>query len=261
MAYLDNLGLSYFWGKIKAFVKSLIPTKVSELQNDSEYISGMVILSYGKSTWNDFLEAYNANKVVYARASSNANPATGSQTRLAFMAYVSNATNPANVEFQYYRSVSSHTATQQGDQVYVYKLASSGWTVTVREAYTKIAIGTNMTQSYSGGTLTLNAPANVSSFTNDAGYLTGGLLVTITRNSGRTGSMDKTWGEIKAALDAGIATVIHDVINGSSSYTTEIDVSVDEKYIVISQNQNEPFKWTTDDSYPTYSGGGGGSND
>lgn len=61
----------------------------------------------------------------------------------------------------------------------------------------------------------------------------GGFLVTITRNSGRTGAMDKTWGEIKAALDAGIAPVIHDVMNGSSLYTTQIYVSVDEKSIVI----------------------------
>jgi hypothetical protein len=37
----------------------------------------MTILSYGNSTWDDFLEAYNSNKVVYCRASSNSNPATG----------------------------------------------------------------------------------------------------------------------------------------------------------------------------------------
>jgi len=37
----------------------------------------MVILSYGKSTWNDFIEAYNNNVIVYCRASSNSNPATG----------------------------------------------------------------------------------------------------------------------------------------------------------------------------------------
>ena len=60
--------------------------------------------------------------VVYCRASSQSNPATGSQTRLAFMAYVNDATNPTEVEFQYYRSMSQHSATNQGDEVYVYKL-------------------------------------------------------------------------------------------------------------------------------------------
>ena len=122
----------------------------------------MTILFYGSSTWNDFITAYNANNVVYCRASSNANPASGSQTRLAFMAYVDNAASPTNVEFQYYRSVSSHSASQQGDQVFVYKLTSAGvWTVTVREAMSKIAVGTNMSLSYSSGTITLNSKGTV----------------------------------------------------------------------------------------------------
>ena len=148
------------------------------IDNTSGYITGMTILSYGSSTWNDFITAYNANKVVYCRASSNSNPASGSQTRLAFMAYVNNATTPTEVEFQYYRSVSSHSDSQQGDQVYVYKINRSGtWSVTVREAYSKIAVSGDLNKSYSSGTLTLSAtiptvPTNVSAFTNDVGYIT-----------------------------------------------------------------------------------------
>ena len=46
MAYLDNSGLSYFWSKIKAFVNSLIPTKVSELQNDSGYLTLSTLPKY-----------------------------------------------------------------------------------------------------------------------------------------------------------------------------------------------------------------------
>lgn len=154
-----------------------IPTKTSDLANDSGFITGMTILSYGSSTWNDFLTAYQSNKVVYCRASSNSNPATGAQLRLAFMAYVSgNATTPTSVEFQYYRSVNSHSATQQGDQVYVYALNNSGtWSVTVRESYTKIAAGTNMSQAYSNGTLTLSfdgtIPTKTSDLTNDSGFV------------------------------------------------------------------------------------------
>lgn len=138
----------------------------------SGYITGMEILSYGSSTWSDFLAAYQAKKIVYCRASSNSNPASGSQTRLAFMAYVNNATNPTNVEFQYYRSVSSHSATQQGDQVYIYALNNSGtWSMTVREAYTKIAAGTNMSQAYSKGTLTLNFSGSIPSTAADVGAI------------------------------------------------------------------------------------------
>lgn len=120
--------------------------------------ASMTILSYGNSTWADFIAAYNANSIVYCRASSAADPSSGSQTRLAFMAYVNDVTNPTSVEFQYYRSVSSHSDAQQGDQVFIYKLTSAGaWTVTVREAYTKIAAGSNMSSSYANGTLTLGA--------------------------------------------------------------------------------------------------------
>lgn len=128
----------------------------------SGYITGMTILSYGSSTWADFLAAYNAKKVVYCRASSNANPATGSQTRLAFMAYVNNATTPTEVEFQYYRSVSSHSAIQQGDQVYIYKLDKNvGWTVTVRESYTKIIAGSGLSSSYANSAITLSTTHTV----------------------------------------------------------------------------------------------------
>lgn len=157
---------------------TFIPTKTSDLINDSDFMSGMTILSYGHSTWQDFITAYTKKHVVYCRASSNSNPATGSQTRLAFMAYVNNADNPTEVEFQYYRSVSTHTASQQGDQVYVYKLTSSGtWTVTVREASVKVAAGTGITGTYSRGTMTLalngTLPTKTSDLTNDSGFITG----------------------------------------------------------------------------------------
>ena len=120
----------------------------------------MSILAYGKSTWADFIAAYNSNSVVYCRASSASNPASGSQTRMAFMAYVNNETAPTEVEFQYYRSVSSHTATQQGDQVFVYKLnKTNGWSVITREAKIKIAAGNGLEQSFASNTLTIKLPA------------------------------------------------------------------------------------------------------
>jgi hypothetical protein len=84
------------------------------LSGDGTYKSGglpMVILSYGNSTWSEFINAYKNNVIVYCRASSNANPASGKQTRMAFMAYVSDATNPTNVEFQYYRSMNPNNKT------------------------------------------------------------------------------------------------------------------------------------------------------
>ena len=122
---------------------------------------GLVEMNYGESNaWAKFIAAYQSKQIVYCRASSNANPASGSQTRKAFMAYVNNADNPTSVEFQYVRSVSSKTASQPVDQVFVYTLtnASGGtWSVTTRDMGPKLAQGSNVTVSYSSGTYTISA--------------------------------------------------------------------------------------------------------
>lgn len=190
--------------------RNLIPTNISDLTNDSGFITGMEILSYGSSTWNDFITAYNAKKVVYCRASSNSNPASGSQTRLAFMAYVNNATNPTSVEFQYYRSVSSHSDSQQGDQVFVYELVSTGtWSVKTRNTFTKIAAGTNMTSSYADGTLTLNATGGGG--TSDYDDLTDKPSINNVTLSG-----NKTAAELGLAAASDIPTVPVQSVNGKT---------------------------------------------
>ena len=148
----------------------LVPTPTTAdvnkfLAGDGTWKDGgmpMVILSYGHSTWQEFINAYNNHVIVYCRASSNSNPASGSQTRMAFMAYVNDATSPSNVEFQYYRSMSSHNATTMGDEVYVYKLTNSNggtWTVTTRKASIKeiaVASGSKLGVSWSSDKVTLS---------------------------------------------------------------------------------------------------------
>lgn len=138
----------------------------------------LVEMSYGESSaWAKFIAAYNAGSIVYCRASSNANPATGSQTRKAFMAYVNNATSPTQVEFQYVRSVSSKSASQPVDQVFVYTLtnASGGtWSVQTRDMGPKLAAGTNTSVSYSSGTYTVSATdTTYSAFTGTDGQTAG----------------------------------------------------------------------------------------
>lgn len=143
----------------------------------SEWGTKMVVLSYGNNTWADFEAAFNANAIVYCRASSNSNPGTGNQGRMAFMAFVNYSNNTlTNVEFQYYRSVSSHSASQQGDQVFIYKLEKTNggtWSVTVRESYTKIVAGAGLGSSYSSGTLTLTGTIPKSTVTLTAANWTG----------------------------------------------------------------------------------------
>lgn len=132
------------------------------LSGDGTWKSGglpMVVLSYGNSTWSDFINAYNNNVIVYCRASNANDPSTGNQTRMAFLAYVNSDTAPTEVEFQYYRSVSSHSATTLNDEVFVYKLnKTSGWSVTKRYASLRqIIAGTGMEVSYNNNQVTVSS--------------------------------------------------------------------------------------------------------
>lgn len=123
-----------------------------ELGDDNLFIA-----KYGITTYNELLEAYQNNNMVYCRCGTGNNPAQGNQLRMAFLAYVNNETTPTEFEFQYYRSVATHTDSQQGDQVYVYKMnKNTGWSVTVRSAFTKIVAGTGLQSSYSNGVLTIS---------------------------------------------------------------------------------------------------------
>ena len=145
----------------------------------------MIILSYGHSTWDDFISAYQNNQVIYCRASSNSNPATGSQTRLAFMAYVSNADIPTEVEFQYYRSMNKHTDAQQGDQVFVYKLTNANkWTVTVRNAFSKVIAGDNISSTFvesgTASSITLNAEYDTEVTEDSTKLITSGAVYDVT---------------------------------------------------------------------------------
>lgn len=121
----------------------------------------LVEMVYGESSaWAKFIAAYNAKKIVYCRASSNANPGSGAKTRKAFMAYVNNETTPTSVEFQYVRSVGSKTSSQPVDQVFVYTLTNANggtWSVVTRDMAPKLAAGTNTSVSYSSGTYTVSA--------------------------------------------------------------------------------------------------------
>lgn len=136
----------------------------------------LVEMSYGEAnSWAKFIAAYNAGSIVYCRASSNSNPATGSQTRKAFMAFVNNATNPTEAEFQYVRSVSSKNDSQQSDQVFVYKLtnASGGtWTVATRNMSPKIDVSGPITKTFSTGanaTVTIGASTMTGATSSAAG--------------------------------------------------------------------------------------------
>lgn len=153
---------------------------------------GLSVLSYGHSTWGDFIKAYRNDNVFFCRASSNSDPSSGDQTRLAFMAYVNNPATPTEVEFQYVHSVSNKSATNQVDQVFVYKLTSTNggtWTVETRDMAATVAAGTNAERTYSNGTVTINPRLYTTTGQNTDGGVTQKLFT-------------DTVGNIEAALNA-----------------------------------------------------------
>lgn len=123
--------------------------------------------AYGVTSYADVRAAITAKKIVYCRVPSGANG-----YRMAFLAYIGSS----NVEFQYYRSMSTHDSTNQGDEVYVYTVASSGWTTKTRWSNIRYKAGTNMTQTYNSSTETLvfnaTVPTKTSDLTNDSGFIT-----------------------------------------------------------------------------------------
>ena len=129
----------------------------SDGSTSSINLDNMFLAAYGKSTYAEVLDAYKNNRIVYCRAGTGSNPATGNQLRMAFLAYVNNEATPTEFEFQYYRSMSSHSDTNQGDEVHIYKLHSTnGWSYIVRKAYTRIVAGTGLTSNWSNGVLTIS---------------------------------------------------------------------------------------------------------
>lgn len=220
-----------------------VPTKTSDLTNDgsdntSTYVESdelapvatsgsyndlidkpadfeLVEMSYGESNaWAKFIAAYQAKKIIYCRASSNTNPATGTQGRKAFMAYVNNAENPTEVEFQYVRSVSNKTASQPVDQVFVYKLTSANggtWTVTTRDMGPKLAQGTNTTVSYANGTYTISATQPA---VNDA-------TLTIKKNGSSVGTFTAN-SSTNTDVDITVPTKTSDLMNDSGFITKNV---------------------------------------
>lgn len=178
-----SISISTAWNDITGkpnFATVATSGSYNDLIDKPSVMAGLTEMSYGESNaWAKFIAAYQAKQIVYCRVSSNSNPGTGTQGRKAFMAFVNNAENPTEVEFQYVRSVSSKTSSQPVDQVFVYKLTSASggtWTVETRNMGPKLAQGTNTTVSYSNGTYTISAtqptvPTKTSDLTNDSSFV------------------------------------------------------------------------------------------
>jgi hypothetical protein len=113
--------------------------------NPSGFIDGLAVLDYDVSTWQDFLDAYRKNKVILCRVKSG-----NTGYRHGFVAWIDGTPeNPTQVQFQYYRNVNPHSASQQTDELYVYVLNSnSTWTTSKRNTGTQIIAGDGLSSTF-----------------------------------------------------------------------------------------------------------------
>lgn len=204
-----------------------VPTNISAFTNDSGYISGLVMLEYGISTWQEFQNAFNSNKIVYCKVGG----------RMAFLAYISTS----NVEFQYYRSLSSPTVSSQPDEVYVYTLTNTNvWTTTTRKASSTIDTGTGLSKNYAANTRTMtlsvdtttiaqksDVPTKTSDLTNDSGYITNqandltnySLTTNIQTNRNLTGGVEYIVGTQESATNRWTGVSIDTGCSNGTLYT------------------------------------------
>jgi len=276
--YVGENSLVYLWSKItnklaqKQDVISLtnkldydlldntpsIPTKTSDLINDTAFMSGMTVLSYGNSTWDDFITAYRLNHLVYCKAGTSSDPTSGEQTRRAFMAYVNNDTNPTEVEFQYYRTLNSHTETNQGDEVHIYKLnKTNGWSYLVRKTYTKIEVGTGIVYTFTTGNtpkikLSTKEPYNatetlVGSWLGNDLYR---MVFSVNAYPNTTSSTIST-----TLSNVNVVRIYGYVTNGSETYTLNCDNAVlGGKVFAYTSNLGSDLNYGADFDATAYSG-------
>jgi len=213
--------------------------------SDLGAMTGMTILSYGHSTWDDFIEAYNANRIVYCKASTAADPASGEQRRMAFLAYFETNKTGMVAEFQYYRSVSSHTDAQQGDQVIIYQLKSNNtWSVTTRSASSRVVAGSGLSSAYASDTLTLSLNTDnqnkIDTLWNDYAINAATptpesnvLLVTVTMSNEISGMADKSYAEVIEAWNAGkVVRLYANALGGEIDITARGKIGTTDEYFM-----------------------------
>jgi hypothetical protein len=117
----------------------------SDAWTTTERPASCVVLSYGTSTWNDFLAAYQKNSVVFCSVVPY-----NQAYRYAHLAFISMSSSTSNryAEFWFVRSIGTHDATNQGDQVFVYTLKyDNTWTTTTREMVLQAVAGNGITRT------------------------------------------------------------------------------------------------------------------
>lgn len=192
MKYLDLTGLGEVWANIKSYISSKIPTKTSQLQNDSNYVTTSQLPSKTSQLTNDSDFTTNA-KLTSKANDSDVVHKSGDETINGVKTFTSEIVNTS----QHFRHIFGKYGTlwrQDGYDLYLL-ITNRGdqygsWN-NFRPLKVNLATGICNINGTAGGVAWANVsdrPTKVSQFTNDSGYLTSGNVVDRTSNQSIDGA-------------------------------------------------------------------------
>ena len=222
MKYLDLTGLGEVWANIKSYISSKIPTKTSQLQNDSNYVTTSQLPSKTSQLTNDSDFTTNAKlatkqdtisdlatirsgaskgatAVQPSELTSKANDSdvvhkSGDETINGFKTFTSETFNTSPNAFRHI--FGDYGAFWRNDGYNLYLMLTNsgdqygGWN-NFRPLIVNLATGVCNISGTAGGVAWTNVsgrPTKVSQFTNDSGYITSGDVVDRTRNQSINGN-------------------------------------------------------------------------
>lgn len=192
MKYLDLTGLGEVWANIKSYISSKIPTKTSQLQNDSNYVTTSQLPSKTSQLTNDSDFTTNA-KLTSKANDSDVVHKSGDETINGVKTFTSEIVNTS----PHFRHIFGNYGTfwrQDGYDLYLL-ITNRGdqygsWN-NFRPLKVNLATGICNINGTAGGVAWANVsdrPTKVSQFTNDSGYLTSGNVVDRTSNQSIDGA-------------------------------------------------------------------------
>lgn len=191
MKYLDLTGLGEVWANIKSYISSKIPTKTSQLQNDSNYVTTSQLPSKTSQLINDSDFTTNA-KLTSKANDSDVVHKSGDEIVNGTKTFTSEIVNTS----PHFRHIFGDYGTfwrQDGVNLYLLLTNSGdpygGWN-NFRPLTVNLATGICDISGTAGGVAWANVsgrPTKVSQFANDSGYLTSGNVVDRTSNQSING--------------------------------------------------------------------------
>lgn len=192
MKYLDLAGLGEVWANIKSYISSKIPTKTSQLQNDSNYVTTSQLPSKTSQLINDSDFTTNA-KLTSKANDSDVVHKSGDEIVNGTKTFTSEIVNTS----PHFRHIFGDYGTfwrQDGVNLYLLLTNSGdpygGWN-NFRPLTVNLATGICDISGTAGGVAWANVsgrPTKVSQFANDSGYLTSGNVVDRTSNQSINGA-------------------------------------------------------------------------